>query len=258
MNEIRARADRDERALVTTLTKKMAEDLTEYLMEAGLRVRYLHSEVDTIERIRIVRELRLGEFDVLVGVNLLREGLDLPEVTLVAILDADKEGFLRGTTALVQTIGRAARNVDGRVIMYADNETEAMRTAIAETDRRRAIQRAYNEANGITPESIVKGVSDIAEFLGLNGGDQPRTRRGRAKAAIAAGAGEDEIERQIVELEEEMFRAAEELRFEHAAELRDEIKTLRRELEERAGLAREPRQAPVPRRRGRRPSGRRR
>jgi excinuclease ABC subunit B len=258
MNEIRARADRDERALVTTLTKKMAEDLTEYLMEAGLRVRYLHSEVDTIERIRIVRELRLGEFDVLVGVNLLREGLDLPEVTLVAILDADKEGFLRGTTALIQTIGRAARNVDGRVIMYADNETEAMRTAIAETDRRRAIQRAHNEANGITPESIVKGVSDIAEFLGLNGGDQPRTRRGRAKAAIAAGADEDEIERQIVELEEEMFRAAEELRFEHAAELRDEIKTLRRELEERAGLAREPRQAPVPRRRGRRPSGRRR
>ncbi|HJZ62244.1 MAG TPA: excinuclease ABC subunit UvrB [Miltoncostaeaceae bacterium] len=257
MNEIRARADRDERALVTTLTKKMAEDLTEYLIEAGLRVRYLHSEVDTIERIKIVRELRLGEFDVLVGVNLLREGLDLPEVTLVAILDADKEGFLRGTTALVQTIGRAARNVEGRVIMYADTETEAMRTAIAETNRRRAIQREYNLEHGITPESIVKGVSDIAEFLGLHGQDQPR-RRGRAKAAIAAGASEDEIERQIVELEEDMFQAAEELRFEHAADLRDEIKTLRRELEERAGLAREPRQAPVPRRRGRRPPGRRR
>ncbi len=195
LGEIRARADRDERALVTTLTKKMAEDLTEYLLEAGVRARYLHSEIDTLERIRIVRALRLGEFDVLVGVNLLREGLDLPEVTLVAILDADKEGFLRGTTSLIQTIGRAARNVDGRVIMYADRETEAMRTAIGETNRRRAIQVAYNEEHGITPASITKGVSDIAELLGL--GDEPsrpapppsrRGRRARRRGAGRAGA----------------------------------------------------------------------
>jgi excinuclease ABC subunit B len=240
---------------VTTLTKKMAEDLTEYLVEAGFRVRYLHSEVDTIERIRIIRELRLGEFDVLVGVNLLREGLDLPEVTLVAILDADKEGFLRGTTALIQTIGRAARHVDGRVLMYADTRTEAMETAIAETDRRRAIQEAYNEAHGITPESIVKGVSDIAEFLGLSGGPAP-SRRARARELARSDAGDDELEREVIALEEEMFQAAEELRFERAAEIRDAIKELRRELDERRGLSAEPRTAPTPAR-GRR-GGRRR
>ncbi len=257
MNEIRDRVDRDERTLVTTLTKKMAEDLSEYLIEAGFKVRYLHSEVDTIERIRIIRELRLGEFDVLVGVNLLREGLDLPEVTLVAILDADKEGFLRGTTALIQTIGRAARHVDGRVIMYADNQTEAMRTAIAETDRRRAIQQAYNEEHGITPESIVKGVSDIAEFLGLNGGGAP-TRRAKAREMVRSNVSDAELEREIVSLEEEMFQAAEELRFERAAELRDALKELRRELDDRHGLSREPRTAPTPARRGRRSGGRRR
>ena len=166
MNEIRVRVDKGQRTLVTTLTKKMAEDLTDYLLEMGFRVRYLHSEVDTIERIRVIRELRLGEVDVLVGINLLREGLDLPEVTLVAILDADKEGFLRGETALVQTIGRAARNVDGTVIMYADRRTVAMDRAISETERRRAAQVAFNEAHGITPRTIVKGVSDIAELLG--------------------------------------------------------------------------------------------
>jgi excinuclease ABC subunit B len=234
LEEIRARAERDERALVTTLTKKMAEDLTEYLVEAGVRARYLHSEIDTLERIRIVRALRLGEFDVLVGVNLLREGLDLPEVSLVAILDADKEGFLRGTTSLIQTIGRAARNVAGTVIMYADRETEAMRTAIDETNRRREIQVAYNEANGITPASISKGVSDIVQLLGLTEAPTAPARRGRGEDAL-----EDvetaEIERMIVAREGEMLAAAEELRFELAARLRDEIADLRRELGARAG-----------------------
>ncbi len=219
---------------MTTLTKKMAEDLTEYLLEAGVRARYLHSEIDTIERIRIVRALRLGEFDVLVGVNLLREGLDLPEVTLVAILDADKEGFLRGNTSLIQTIGRAARNVDGRVIMYADRETEAMRTAIGETNRRRAIQVAYNEEHGITPTSITKGVSDIAELLGLGDETAPRRPR-RGEVDALADVAPDELERMIVDREQEMFVAAEELKFEHAARLRDEIADLRRELLERSG-----------------------
>jgi excinuclease ABC subunit B len=235
LDEIRDRADRGERALVTTLTKKMAEDLTEYLVEAGVRARYLHSEIDTLERIRVVRSLRLGDFDVLVGVNLLREGLDLPEVTLVAILDADKEGFLRGNTSLVQTIGRAARNVSGRVIMYADRETEAMRTAIDETNRRREIQIAYNEANGITPESIVKGVSDIVELLGLTEDAGAPARRRRGEPDGLADAGRDEIERMIVEREQEMFAAAEELRFELAARLRDEIADLRGELLARHG-----------------------
>jgi excinuclease ABC subunit B len=229
MNEIRARAEVDERVLVTTLTKKMAEDLTDYLLEMGFRVRYLHSEVDTLERIQIIRELRLGEFDVLVGVNLLREGLDLPEVSLVAILDADKEGFLRGETSLIQTIGRTARNVRGRVIMYADKETQAMRAAIEETDRRRAIQAAYNEEHGITPETIVKGISDIAEFLQTES-RVPRSRR-RARRA-ADGMSAEEIERTIVELEEEMLQAAEELRFEYAAKLRDEIRDLARQRDQ--------------------------
>ena len=185
MNEVRMRVDRDERVLVTTLTKKMSEDLTDYLLEMGFKVRYLHSEVDTLERIQIIRDLRLGEYDVLVGVNLLREGLDLPEVSLVAILDADKEGFLRGETSLIQTIGRAARNVEGTVLMYADKETAAMRAAIDETDRRRAIQLAYNEEHGITAATIVKGISDIAEFLQAEGKTpkgRRRTERKRAKA----------------------------------------------------------------------------
>src|SRR5881398_3031358 len=174
LNEIRRREEKGERVLVTTLTKKMSEDLTDYLLEAGVKTRYLHSEVDTLERIQIIRELRLGEYDVLVGVNLLREGLDLPEVSLVAILDADKEGFLRGETSLIQTIGRAARNVDGKVLMYADKESAAMRKAISETDRRRAIQVAYNEEHGITPETIRKGVSDITDFLTQEGGRVPK------------------------------------------------------------------------------------
>jgi excinuclease ABC subunit B len=227
LNEIRRREQAGERALVTTLTKKMAEDLTDYLLEAGVKARYLHSEIDTLERIQIIRELRLGEYDVLVGVNLLREGLDLPEVTLVAILDADKEGFLRGKTALIQTIGRAARNVNGTVLMYADKLTEAIKGALDETERRRAIQLAYNEANGTTPISITKGVSDIAEFLALEAPHVPkRSRRGKQVEGMDQG----ELEKLVVTLEEEMFAAAEELRFEYAAKLRDEIKELRREL----------------------------
>ncbi|MDX6697474.1 MAG: excinuclease subunit [Solirubrobacteraceae bacterium] len=229
MNEVRVRVERDERALVTTLTKKMSEDLTDYLLEAGFRVRYLHSEVDTLERIQIIRQLRLGEFDVLVGVNLLREGLDLPEVSLVAILDADKEGFLRGATSLIQTIGRAARNVEGRVLMYADKETAAMRAAISETDRRREIQRAYNVEHDITPETIVKGISDIAEFM-QSETKVPRGRRRRKERDSAMSP--EEIEKLIVDLEEEMLAAADELRFEYAAKLRDEIRDLRRDLDE--------------------------
>ncbi len=227
LNEIRRREEVGERVLVTTLTKKMAEDLTDYLLESGVSARYLHSEIDTLERIQIIRELRLGEYDVLVGVNLLREGLDLPEVSLVAILDADKEGFLRGQTALIQTIGRAARNVNGKVVMYADKMTEAIKGALDETNRRRDIQLRYNEEHGITPESIVKGVSDIAEFLAMESPTVPgRRRRGRK----VEGMQQDEIEKLVVTLEEEMFAAAEELRFEYAAKLRDEIKELRREL----------------------------
>jgi excinuclease ABC subunit B len=231
LNEVRRREEAGERVLVTTLTKKMAEDLTDYLLESGVRARYLHSEIDTLERIQIIRELRLGEYDVLVGVNLLREGLDLPEVSLVAILDADKEGFLRGRTALIQTIGRAARNVNGSVLLYADKMTEAIQGALDETNRRRAVQLAYNEEHGITPETIQKGVSDIAEFLSLETAPHVpgKRRRGRAKVE---GMDSGEIERLIVTLEEEMFAAAEELRFEYAAKLRDEIKTLRRELVE--------------------------
>jgi excinuclease ABC subunit B len=228
LNEIRRREEANERVLVTTLTKKMSEDLTDYLLESGVKARYLHSEIDTLERIQIIRELRLGEYDVLVGVNLLREGLDLPEVSLVAILDADKEGFLRGKTALVQTIGRAARNVNGKVIMYADKLTEAIKGALDETNRRRAKQLAYNEEHGITPESIVKGVSDIAEFLTLEQPHVPSSRRRGAKKV--EGMSREDLEKLVIELEEEMFAAAEELRFEYAAKLRDEIKELRREL----------------------------
>jgi excinuclease ABC subunit B len=235
LNEVRRREEAGERVLVTTLTKKMAEDLTDYLLESGVKARYLHSEIDTLERIQIIRELRLGEYDVLVGVNLLREGLDLPEVSLVAVLDADKEGFLRGKTALIQTIGRAARNINGRVLLYADKMTEAIQGAIEETNRRREKQLAYNEEHGITPESIQKGVSDIAEFLSLESPTVPgKRRRGRAEVE---GMSRAELERLVVTLEEEMFTAAEELRFEYAAKLRDEIKDLRRELQAAAETA---------------------
>ncbi|HEY2317565.1 MAG TPA: excinuclease ABC subunit UvrB, partial [Solirubrobacteraceae bacterium] len=227
LGEIRKRVERNERTLVTTLTKKMSEDLTDYLLEMVFKVRYLHSEIDTLERIQIIRELRMGEYDVLVGVNLLREGLDLPEVSLVAILDADKEGFLRGETSLIQTIGRAARNVEGKVLMYADKRTDAMNKALDETDRRREIQRAYNEEHGITPETIVKGISDISEFL-MGESKVPKGRRRRREKTVDMSPAE--LESTIVQLEEEMLTAAEELRFEYAAKLRDEIRDLRREL----------------------------
>src|SRR5213596_2538611 len=228
LNEVRRREEAGERVLVTTLTKKMAEDLTDYLLESGVKARYLHSEIDTLERIQIIRELRLGDYDVLVGVNLLREGLDLPEVSLVAVLDADKEGFLRGRTSLIQTIGRAARNVNGKVLLYADKVTQAIQEAMDETNRRRSIQLAYNEEHGITPETIVKGVSDIAEFLALESPTVPGRRRRDGRKV--EGMSTEELEKLVITLEEEMFTAAEELRFEYAAKLRDEIKDLRREL----------------------------
>ncbi|MGH3166205.1 MAG: helicase-related protein, partial [Trebonia sp.] len=263
INEIRGRVDRDERTLVTTLTKKMAEDLTDYLLENGVRARYLHSEVDTLRRVELLRELRLGEYDVLVGINLLREGLDLPEVSLVAILDADKEGFLRSTRALIQTIGRAARNVSGEVHMYADKITPSMQFAIDETNRRREKQTAYNEANGIDPQPLRKRIADIldqivredADTEQLIGGGGRQQSRGkspvpglssRARAAARAagevsgtgtGAGQQDSEEPrgdlvalITELSEQMHAAAAELQFEVAARLRDEIKELKHEL----------------------------
>jgi excinuclease ABC subunit B len=231
---IRQRVGREQRVLVTTLTKKMAEDLTDYLIEMGVRVRYLHSDIDTVQRIEILRDLRLGEFDVLVGINLLREGLDLPEVSLVAILDADKEGFLRSETSLIQTIGRAARNVDGQVIMYADEVTDSMRRAISETNRRRAIQVTYNREQGIDPQTIRKKVSDILlhaqeESMAPEAGRGGRRGR-RARPRDTVSLPKDELTRLLRSLEEEMHEAAKELRFEYAARLRDEIADLRREL----------------------------
>ncbi len=228
MEEIRIRAERNQRVLVTTLTKKMAEDLTDYFVEMGIRVRYLHSEVDTLQRIEILRDLRLGEFDVLVGINLLREGLDLPEVSLVAILDADKEGFLRSETSLVQTIGRAARNVEGTVLMYADDVTDSMRAAISETQRRRMIQLAYNTEHGIDPQTIRKKVTDI--LLSLGGGEAPTPRKERRRTSSRPEMPTEELERLIQSLEEEMHQAAKDLRFEYAARLRDEVVDLRKEL----------------------------
>jgi excinuclease ABC subunit B len=227
MNEIKLRAERDERTLVTTLTKKMSEDLTDYLLEMGFKVRYLHSEVDTLERIQIIRELRLGEYDVLVGVNLLREGLDLPEVSLVAILDADKEGFLRGSTSLIQTIGRAARHIDGTVLMYADKESTAMRTAIEETDRRRAIQVAYNLERGLSP-SPIDGNRVVSDLL-MAQSKVPKGRRRRK--SVDENQSPAELEKTMVGLEEEMLAAAEDLRFEYAAKLRDEIRDVKRQLD---------------------------
>ena len=222
MDEIRARAAKNERVLVTTLTKKMAEDLTEYLKNAGIRVRYMHSDVQTIERMEIIRSLRLGEFDVLVGINLLREGLDLPEVSLVAILDADKEGFLRSETSLIQTIGRAARNADGLVIMYADEITPSMRAAIDETERRRSIQDTYNQEHGIVPKTIIKGVREILEISKTAEEDTLRAHKKRKLT-------EQERAAEIAKLEKEMREASKMLEFEYAAVLRDRIIELRGE-----------------------------
>ncbi|HEY6634305.1 MAG TPA: excinuclease ABC subunit UvrB [Acidimicrobiia bacterium] len=231
LDEIRERAVRDQRVLVTTLTKKMAEDLTDYLLEMGVRARYMHSEIDTLERVQIMRELRLGDFDVLVGINLLREGLDLPEVSLVAILDADKEGFLRSQTSLIQIIGRAARNVDGQVIMYADNITESMRRAIHETNRRRQAQEEWNQEHGIDPQTVRKRVSDILELVQSEAPSADRRRREVQRRAPIDLEGDD-LARLVMSLEEEMHEAAKDLRFEYAARLRDEVNELKRELRE--------------------------
>jgi excinuclease ABC subunit B len=242
IGEIRGRAEADERVLVTTLTKKMSEDLTDYLLESGVRVRYLHSEIDTVQRIEILRELRLGEFDALVGINLLREGLDLPEVSLVAILDADKEGFLRSETSLVQTIGRAARNINGQVVMYADHLTDSMQRAINETNRRRQLQLAYNTANGIDPQTIRKKVGDIIQMARAAEAGTPykaavpnlrgRRRRGGQDDGVPSVSDlpQEDLAKLIQSLTDEMNEAAADLRFEYAARLRDEVSDLKREL----------------------------
>ncbi len=239
LEQVNDRVTRGDRVLVTTLTKKMAEDLTDYLLELGVKVRYLHSEVDTIQRIEILRDLRLGEFDVLVGINLLREGLDLPEVSLVAILDADKEGFLRSETSLIQTIGRAARNVEGQVIMYADQVTDSMQRALSETNRRRGLQQAYNAEHGIDPQTIRKAVTDILSYLRpattapVPGSDRRHDRAADIKRREElAELPSEELARLIHTLEEEMAEASSDLRFEYAARLRDEIRDLRRELKQ--------------------------
>jgi excinuclease ABC subunit B len=238
LEEINIRAERNERVLVTTLTKKMSEDLTDYLQERGVRVRYLHSEVDTLRRVELLRELRSGDYDVLIGINLLREGLDLPEVSLVAILDADKEGFLRSATSLIQTIGRAARNVSGEVHMYADNITASMEKAIDETNRRRAKQVAYNLEKGVDPQPLRKKIADITDLIaresddtdeliaGIKGakGSIPFVERGKGSLA------RQELASLIGSLTEQMRSAADELAFELAGRLRDEIKELKREL----------------------------
>ena len=227
LEEIQEVTARGERVLVTTLTKKMAEDLTDYLADVGIRVRYLHSEIESLERVEILRDLRLGEFDVLVGINLLREGLDLPEVSLVAILDADKEGFLRSETSLIQTIGRAARNVNGRVIMYADVITGSMQKAIDETNRRREIQIAYNKKHGITPETVRKRVHEAIRAERVE--EEAKAKKPAALAKVK-GMSDEELAKHIQELEKEMFEAAKRLEFERAAELRDEIEALRNSL----------------------------
>ncbi|MEQ9058237.1 MAG: excinuclease ABC subunit UvrB [Gammaproteobacteria bacterium] len=228
LSEIRICAEREERVLVTTLTKRMAEDLTDYLAEHGVRVRYLHSDIDTVERVEIIRDLRLGEFDVLVGINLLREGLDIPEVSLVAILDADKEGFLRSDRSLIQTVGRAARNLGGRAIMYADQVTGSMQRALGEMERRREVQLAFNSEHGITPQGIVKRVADVMEGAVVPGAGSTR-RQARAAEARGdyRGLSEEALMKKVRQLEEKMYRHARDLEFEEAARLRDEIAALK-------------------------------
>jgi len=226
LGEVRTVVDRSERVLITTLTKRMAEDLTEYLVELGIRARYLHSEIDTLDRVDILRDLRLGKFDVLVGINLLREGLDLPEVALVAVLDADKEGFLRSGTSLIQTIGRAARNVKGRVLLYADKQTDSIKYAVSETNRRRAIQQAYNEEHDITPQTVQREITDIVQTLrGVQAQPQPQ-----AVHEAPQPKSEAELVKTIRELEKQMHTAADRLEFELAASLRDEIRKLKKAL----------------------------
>ena len=233
IDEVRARTAKQERVLVTTLTKRMAEDLTDYLLEHGIKVRYLHSDIDTLQRVELLRQLRLGEFDVLVGINLLREGLDLPEVSLVAILDADKEGFLRSTTSLIQTIGRAARNVSGEVIMYADTITESMQEAIEETERRREKQIAYNTEHGIDPQPLRKKIADILDQVyesgegSEEGADADPTSIVEKRDVTSMAA--DEVQALIDELTAQMRDAARQLKFELAGRLRDEIADLKKE-----------------------------
>jgi len=224
MHEIRVRAERDERVLVTTLTKRMAEDLTEYYQQMGLRVRYLHSDIDTLDRVEVIRDLRLGKFDCLIGINLLREGLDLPEVSLVAILDADKEGYLRSTTSLIQTAGRTARNLNGEVLMYADRVTDSMRATLAETERRRAVQEAYNREHGITPESIKKSIHEVLRSVYERDYYTVEVVREPEETYASPEA----LEERIRALEAQMKEAARRLDFEQAAELRDRIKALRK------------------------------
>ncbi len=227
LNEIRIRERRGERVLVTTLTKRMAEDLTDYLSQMGVRVRYMHSDIDAIERMEIVRGLRLGEFDVLVGINLLREGLDMPEVSLVAILDADQEGFLRSDRSLIQTVGRAARHVNGRAIFYADKVTDSMRRCLDETSRRRTMQTEYNAAHGMVPQSVVKSVDEVRFITRVADARVERESKARRVAESSASYGTEEFEKRLEELEVEMRRAAQELDFENAARLRDEVFELR-------------------------------
>jgi excinuclease ABC subunit B len=232
LSEIHKRVALDERVLITTLTKRMAEDLSEYLNEHGVKVRYLHSDIDTVERIEIIRDLRLGKFDVLVGINLLREGLDMPEVSLVAILDADKEGFLRAERSLIQTIGRAARHLNGKAILYGDTITKSMRKAIDETDRRREKQMAHNKANNITPMRLNKAITDIMD-LGESAhpaSGKVRLRKVEEKKKQQKTASATDLMDQIAELEKQMFEYARELEFEKAASLRDDVEALRKQV----------------------------